>query len=311
MRSLFPALLAVLIGCAGPSDGQKKGLKPEIVDDSPFTVVVLPDIQYLTLNPEGEVFRNMMDWILEHREALNIQMVLQEGDITHNNTEAEWVEADAGFSMLDGLVPYIVCVGNHDMDGNDADARDTTRYNQWFGLDRIEKSETFFASAAEDNADDHAHIFSAGGVDWMLISLAYDPTNKALNWAKGLLEDNPNRVAIILTHAYLLPSGTTGPQGENIQRKLVDKFSNVRFVINGHYTDGTNANRRRERNDGSEVLEIFANYQTMTVSAGGRMRQMWMDPVAGVVDVTSCNAWDVCSEEEGDTLLFEDLVFAE
>ncbi len=305
MRTLLPVMM-LLGACSSPDPENER--RP-VEDTEPFTLVVVPDIQYLTLNPSNEVLRDMMDWILERRQSLNIQMVLQEGDLTHNNTEAEWVEADASFSMLDGEVPYVVCVGNHDMDGNDAENRDTTLYNQWFGLDRLQAQDTFFGSASDASADDHAHVFSAGGVDWLVLSLAYDPTEEALAWAAGLLEENPERPAIILTHAFLLPSGNTGPEGEGIQERLVDPFANVRLVLNGHYIDGTNANRRRARADGTEVLEIFANYQTMPISAGGRMRQMWVDPSAGIVDITSCNAWDVCSEEDGDTLFFDDLGF--
>lgn len=300
----IPLVLSLLLAaCAAP---EPSPVSP-VPDAEPFTVVVLPDTQYLTLSPENMIFRDMMSWIRDNLDELHIEMVLQEGDITHNNTEAEWVEADAGFAMLDGVVPYIVCVGNHDMESTAS--RDTANYNQWFGLDRLEEQATFYASSSTTSADDHAHVFTAGGIDWMVLSLAYDPTDEALAWGAELVAEHPDHRVIVLTHAYLLPSGTTGPQGEGIQSRIVDPNPNVRMVLNGHYTDGTHAHRRRARDDGSEVLEIFANYQTMPSSGGGRMRQMYLDPVGGTVDVQSCNAFDHCSEEEGDVLFFEDLVF--
>ena len=293
-------LTALLAGCSPAPTPADSGAAS---GDPWFTLLVIPDIQYLTLDPEPlPMLQEMMDWILENHEMLNIAMVLQEGDITHNNTDAEWAEADIGFSMIEGVVPYILCVGNHDMDSGD-----TTRFNTWFGLQRQEQQSTFYASASPDSADDHAHRFTAGGVDWLVLSLAYDPTDEALDWGAQMVASHLDHRVIVLTHAYLLPSGNLGPEGAGIAERIVDPYDNVTFVLNGHYIAGTAAHRRRSRDSGSEVVEVFANYQDLPLSGLGRMRQMRLDPGQGTLDVVTCNAYDFCSEDDGDTFSMEDL----
>ncbi|MCO4773515.1 MAG: metallophosphoesterase [Deltaproteobacteria bacterium] len=300
-------LFATCLAACSPGTDPETAEDTGDAEDPWFTLLVIPDTQYLTLNPEYGMLETMMEWILDNHEALNIKMVLQEGDLTHNNTDAEWAEADAGFSMLDGVVPYAVCVGNHDMEGNDPSQRDTTRFNQVFGLERWRQTQTFYASASETRADDHAHVFTAGGVDWMVLSLAYDPTDQALGWAEELVGNHPEHSIIVLTHAYLAPSASVSSEGRGIRDRIVDPYPNVEFVLNGHFIGSTNADRRRERADGSEVLEVFSNYQDMLLGGFGRMRQMRIEPAAGTIDVVTCNAYSECSEDEGDTLTFADL----
>ena len=80
---LTASLALMLTGC---SPSAVESGTPEPVEPW-FTLLVIPDTQYITLNPEPlPMLREMMDWILENHEALGIAMVLQEGDITHNNT---------------------------------------------------------------------------------------------------------------------------------------------------------------------------------------------------------------------------------
>ena len=48
-----------------------------------------------------------------------------EGDIVeHNGHDLEWERANTSMSMLDGVVPYGMGPGNHDLP--------TTNYNQYF-----------------------------------------------------------------------------------------------------------------------------------------------------------------------------------
>jgi hypothetical protein len=259
--------------------------------------MVVPDIRYLTLS-SPVMLDQMMVWIVDNAEAENIAMVLQEGDITHNDTVAEWEVADAGFSQLDGVVPWVLCVGNHDMAGNDPDTRDTTRFNECFGLDRMAGQATCLESADPDKADDHAHVFRAGGQDWLVVSLAYDPTEEALAWAEALIEERSDHRVIVLTHAYLAPSGRVSGEGDGIGERLVKPFPNSLFVFNGHFINGTAARRENEADDGHLVYEMFADYQDMLLGGAGRMRRVRVDVEAGTVDVRTCTAAGACVDDD-------------
>jgi hypothetical protein len=206
--------------------------------------------------------------------------------------------ADAAFSQLDGVVPWALCVGNHDMAANDAGERDTTRFNETFGLDRMAGQATFLESAAPDQADDHAHVFRAGGQDWLVVSLAYDPTEAALSWAEALIEARSDHRVILLTHAYLSPSAGTAGEGDGIEDRLVKPFPNTTFVFNGHFIGGTAARRENEADDGHLVYEMFANYQDMLLGGAGRMRRVRVDPIAGTIDVRTCTAAGACIDDD-------------
>ena len=109
-------------------------------DASGFTIVVLPDTQYYSqLYPE--IFMAQTQWIVDHKDELNIVFVSHLGDIVQNNDrfEAEWQVADKAMSMLDDVVAYGVLPGNHDMQlGGKANF-----YEQYFPASRFEQQTVF------------------------------------------------------------------------------------------------------------------------------------------------------------------------
>lgn len=311
MRALLMKMAMLSLGCRPATEAgagaahtvdsgtRDSGAPGDPAPAEPFTLLVIPDIQYLTLG-SPVMLDQMMSWIVDNAESENIAMVLQEGDITHNDTVAEWEVADAAFSRLDGVVPWSLCVGNHDMAANDPGARDTTRFNETFGLDRMAGQATFLESASPDQVDDHAHVFRAGGQDWLVVSLAYDPTDAALSWAEALIEARSDHRVIVLTHAYLSPSARTAAEGRGIEERLVAPFANTTFVFNGHFTGGTAARRENEADDGHVVYEMFANYQDLLLGGAGRMRRVRVDVEAGTIDVRTCTAAGACIDDDED-----------
>ena len=96
-----------------------------------FTIVVLPDIQSYSdtrkkvvqglFNVEDQRYNlfEQVRWIIANKKELNIAMVIQEGDLTQTNHKDEWEISESAFRCLDDVVPYVVCIGNHDQ-GYDA-----------------------------------------------------------------------------------------------------------------------------------------------------------------------------------------------
>lgn len=77
-----------------------------------FEFVVLPDTQtYMEKFPE--IYMKQMEWIANQGDRFSF--VLHVGDVTQNNSENEWEIAKAGFSLLNGKIPYNISLGNHDM----------------------------------------------------------------------------------------------------------------------------------------------------------------------------------------------------
>ena len=133
---------------------------------------------------------------MNNRDALNIQYVAHMGDIVNVASQInQWNNADAAMSILetpltgfpDGM-PYCPTVGNHDIQSGGI----TTNYNTFFGVSRFQGRDYYGGHFGSDN-DNHYNLFSAGGMDFIVISLEYDttPDQPVLDWADGLLKAQP------------------------------------------------------------------------------------------------------------------------
>ncbi len=276
---LLPLIL-LLCACPAPDEPVEPTPTPE---ERAFSIVVLPDIQFLTLN-NPQILEGMVDFILDDQRLRGIRFVVQEGDITHNNTDEEWTNATASLSRLHGVVPYSVCVGNHDMTDSNV-ARDTTKFNEHFGPSGYTDQPTFAERRLDTAIDDHFHTFRVADVDWLVLSLSWDPQEDTLIWADEVIGAHPSHRVIVLTHAHLAPDGQRSAIGRRIWALALAEHPNVTFVLNGHYTGGEAARAVGRGDEGNEVQEIFSNYQTRPAGGTGILRVMTLDPDARTVVV--------------------------
>jgi hypothetical protein len=109
--------------------------RPKTTTGQKFTVIMLPDTQFYTAEPQGTnggknaMFKAQTKWIADNRQSLNIVYVGQLGDCTNNGDDPpgsdntiEWRRADTAIRTIEnpaltGLaegIPYGISVGNHD-----------------------------------------------------------------------------------------------------------------------------------------------------------------------------------------------------
>lgn len=246
------------------------------------TLVLLPDTQtYAEKYPE--VLQAQIDYLV--REAANIDMVLQQGDLTQNNNEREWQEVKDAFTKLDGKLPYAILPGNHDMGsvpGKFADVRNTTLYNQYFPIAHMSTLPNF-GGAFENKMDNTWYTLGKGKWKWLVVNLEFGPRDTVLQWANNVIKLHPTHTVIVNTHAYLYSDSTrqndkdywraqgygigkdTGANavndGEQIWQKLVKRNPNIRFVFSGHVLN-TGVGTLVSINDaGYPVYQMLANYQ--------------------------------------------------
>jgi len=281
VHRLFVCLLPLAACSEGPA-GTSSSTDSGVEESPEFSLIAVPDTQYYTLD-YPVILDEMVAWVVEQAETEQISFVLGEGDITHENSAPEWEAATAAMSQLDGVVPYALAVGNHDMDG----AGDTTLFNTAFPRSYMSTLPGFLDTADPATMDDSAYLFSAGGVDWIVLSMSWTRSAQSLEWAAQMLEAHADRKALLTTHAYLLPSGQRGPDGRELREQLVGPSSNVVLVINGHYIAGTAAHLVSEAHDGHLVAQIFANYQTEEFGGRGKLRLMRVDTEAGSISVST------------------------
>lgn len=247
-------------------------------------IVLLPDTQYYA-EKYPEVLDSQINWIA--RNAGNISLVIQQGDLTQNNSEAEWQIVKEDFSRLNYKVPYVLGVGNHDMGSvprKFADVRNTTLYNQYFPYNEMAAMPGFGGVFETGKTDNAFYTYQTGKVKWLVLTLEFGPRNSVLQWANEVVSQHPERLVIVNTHSYMFSDSTRqGPgdswrpqaygigndtgmsavnDGEQIWEKLVKRHSNIRFVFSGHILNSGVGTLVSINDAGHHVYQMLANYQS-------------------------------------------------
>jgi hypothetical protein len=285
------AFLAALFGCLSLS-----ALLPKSVagDASSFSMVLLPDTQkYARGYPE--IFEKQTEWIRNKVEELNITCVVHLGDIVNDDTVEEWMVADRAMSKLDGIVPYSVLPGNHDMARGPSGRgiiREPTRFNAVFSPWRFRQYSWYGGHEGVSNANNYI-FFHAAGKRFLVLSLEFGPSDAVLEWANQIVWRHPGDWVIVATHCYLYFDDTRvgagdlysphlkGPDwndGEEIWEKLVRRHPNIFLVVSGH-VKGDGAGRLSSQGlKGNVVHQLLSNYQTLKNGGDGWLRIMTFVP---------------------------------
>ena len=283
----------------------------EAADDS-FSIAVVPDTQYESKSFPA-MLTSQMKYLAANRANLNLAMVLQEGDVVDTaSAPTQWTNATAGFRQINGKVPFVVAAGNHDMftyvSSAEPYAITRTPFNTFVsGLSDYKPSGTF---APKDYLNTYK-LFSAGGVDMVVVNLEFGADDAKLAWAGTIADKYPTRHVLLLTHDYLseknahrgsdpadlyLPKNyhPTMNNGIDMWTELVSQHPNIQFVFNGHViapvssTQNYSVGRLVSTNQaGRPVYQVLTNYQTLAPGGQGYLRIFRFYPSLGKVAVTT------------------------
>ncbi len=246
-------------------------------------IILLPDTQtYAEKYPE--VLDAQINWII--KEQKNIDFILQQGDLTQNNSIKEWKIIKTAFDKIDGVKPFILAAGNHDMgsaDGKFADVRNTTMFNQFFPPNYFSKRKDFGGTFEAGKSENIYFLINSGKIKWLIMSLEFGPRNNVLAWANSIAKKYTDRIIILNTHSYMYSDNTRQGVGDNwrpqnygvgkdlgesavndgdqIWEKLVNINSNIRFVFSGHILNEGAGTLVSENKNGDLVYQMLANYQ--------------------------------------------------
>ncbi|MCC7536155.1 MAG: metallophosphoesterase, partial [Deltaproteobacteria bacterium] len=281
----------------------------EITEADDFTIAVLPDTQYYTVEGNGweRHFRAQTQWIMDNREAYDIVAVIHNGDITDhgNRFPYEWTVADSALSTLeatsdalpDGL-PYGLAVGNHDQTPNGTPGA-TDLFNANFGVSRF-TGRAYYGGHYGDRNDQSWITFSAGGLDFVVVSLEYDTAAAAapMAWARRIFESHPDAFGILNSHFILNSAGEFGAQGRAIYDAMKDVRS-LRLLTCGHVSAES---RRSDTFEGHEIHSMLADYQGRAMGGSGWMRLWEISPANDEMTVRtyspSLDAWETDANSE-------------
>jgi hypothetical protein len=263
------------------------------VQQNDFTIIALGDTQFYSrdLSP---IFAEQTQWIVANRALKNIVYVAHLGDIVeHGDLATEWDHANAAISLLEdpnttGLpdgIPYGITVGNHDQNpGGNPGGASTTLYNSYFGESRF-SGRSYYRGHFGSNNDSHFSFFSAGGMDFIVIYIEYDPAvnSDVLTWADDLLKNNVQRRAIVVSH-YLIEPGNNAPfgvQGRSIYDALKGN-ANLFLMLAGHrHGEG----RRTDVFNGNTVHTLLSDYQERPGGGDGWLRILEFSPAQNEIRV--------------------------
>jgi len=221
------------------------------IASTPFVLAVVPDAQSMTCCAPSK-FVNQMSWIRNNVGALNIKFVSQVGDITYNNSSAEWTAARNAVYQLDGAVPYALAPGNHDSPGDYANFNNSFPYSKYAG-------QSWYGGAYQNRNTNSFELFSVDDLHFVIFHLAHAPDANERGWAESILHAHSDKRVIIATHSYLNTDGSLTAEGSAIW-SMVKSHDNVFMVVCGHmhgqkYITQTN-------NFGNKVHILLTDYQS-------------------------------------------------
>ena len=281
-------LIPLIGGCQRPVD--QAASAPQS-----FSIVVLPDSQsYVDRSPL--VFSSQVHWIARHIHQNNIAFVSHLGDVVERDCPEQWSVADRILTPLDRAVPYGLAFGNHDLGGDSHGAHPRRRP---FGTRRFLR-QPWYGGGWGDNACSY-QLFSACGLDFVVVHLVCNAPDEALGWADHVLERHADRRAIVVTHMYLgllardQPArgrcrwsklfGSHGNTPQQMWEKCFRRHPNVFLILCGDQS-GVQAFRQSSRGEhGNRVHEVLSDYGRDSRGLSGYLRIYRFRPRYNVIEV--------------------------
>jgi hypothetical protein len=275
-----------------------------------FSIALLPDTQnYSATDPA--IFNSQTQWIVDNASARNIKLVLQLGDIVNGGGEiAQWQNADAAMKVLDGKVPYMVVIGNHDYNRANPSGRtpSATNFNNYFGPNRYGGQGWYQGTYAAGSNENYYGFFTISGRNLLVMLLEVDPRQAVLDWANSVIAANPDREVIVVTHSYMYGDDTrvgrcdTGGKanlgvpndndGDDMWQKFVSRHPNISFVLSGHITYGGGIGFRTDLGvSGNLVNQMLSDFQDYANGGNGWLRILTFHPATDTVDVETYSPW--------------------
>jgi len=263
--------------------GQAPRIANPLSPVEPFRIAIIPDTQWAS-RKWPDVLETTTKWIAANHESMDIKYLLHVGDMVETGSfDSDWKNFDAAISMLDGKVPYILAVGNHDLDKIEG-ARSTVKFNEYFPRKRFERSAGFGGTHPPKKNDNSYHTFDAGGIAWLVISLNFNPTDNELEWANKIVTLHRGYQVIVLTHSYLEHRGRD-VSGENMWNKFVKSHENILMVFCGHLST---VHYESVGDKGNKVYEMLFDWQnSKRPEPNSYFAMVEIDPVSKRISIRS------------------------
>lgn len=266
--------------------------EPRLSSPESWSMILLPDPQtYIKFDYNQPLFDLMLAWIVKNQEQLNIQLVLCTGDLVEQNefpnpdgisgnqpSIAQWEAVSKAFGRLDGKIPYVLTIGNHDYGYKSAENRNTN-FDTYFPPNKNDLNQKLLKEVGYNSeqmptlANAAFEFTSPHGKKFLVLALEFAPRDETLAWAKQIIGQKKysEHTVILLTHSYLNYKNEhfekegyklANPNyGAAIWQKLVQPSQNIQMVLSGHIASPDN-------------VDAHLGFRTDTNAAGKTVQQM-------------------------------------
>jgi len=164
-------------------------------------------------------------------------------------------------------------LGNHDGIGpND------NNYETYFGSNRFSDN-IWYGGGYQNIGRSNYQLFSAGGDDYLLLNIQYDPNNEVLLWANDVIDQYPLRRVIVSTHDYIewiWFGNWRSPIGQRIYDKLVSEHADQIFLVLCGHVDIVDS--RTQNINGFTLYELVFDYQEQSNGGNGWLKILEFSP---------------------------------
>ena len=251
-----------------------------------FTIVTVPSSY-----ENQDILQRQAKWIRENVDQMNTILVVHTGDITQDNTEAEWSRAEASMRQLDGVVPYVVLAGDHESfvkQGEHVGQRYTSVLNKHFGVSHY-RDKSWYGGHLDNASDNMFLLLDADGMKFLVLALEFAPRDAVLEWANDVVREHADCRVIVVTHSFIytpesqmnfklnpLKYDQDNTDRDEMWEKFVSRHSNIFLVLSSHYFGV-----RRETSigkNGNHVHQVMASYLDEEHKLDGWLRVIRLRP---------------------------------
>lgn len=246
-----------------------------------FTIVQIPDTQFYSQDYPA-TFTAQTQWIVDNKTSQNIAFVTHMGDVTNVGTDTtQWARAQTSMNLLNGVVPYSTCFGNHDVYWDSTGGAGIANCKAYFGDVVHQGGSTYGGSSPSGLA--FFQTFSAGAFTMLNINLPFDPSPAEESWANGVLAAHRGLPTILSTHDYMNVDGTRSSAGNDIWTNVVNNNPQIFMTLAGH----NHGESQLLSTDaaGNKVAQVLTDFQDYPNGGNGYLRTITFNPTAGQVQM--------------------------
>lgn len=262
-----------------------------IAGERDFSIVVLPDPQHYA-SKYTKVGMAQTDWVRRQAKKLQIKFVVTVGDNVDAGYVDEQFKKSVGFmDKLNGVVPYGVACGNHDLKDSKKGSYTSTKFVDFYGPQRFQEHPWY--GGASPSGFSSYQTFTGGGIKFLAMELAVAAPKEEIDWAKTVIAGHPDLPVILTTHQMLAPgakmgkgTAASGPGRQTppqVWEQLVAPSPQIFLVLCGHYHGEAYATK--ETQAAQSVHVVLQDYQNEPHGGDGWLRVFTFLPDANRVDV--------------------------